>query len=240
MQFSEGRLQSIDRSVAAVKTSEAAKLSDPAFSTALQERYRSYLRLVDREADLREEMEDVRKKLQPPRAAAGRSGPGEPPPRMTPLTTTEMVHARLPVLYRDTSRWWVAVVEEDSPEGRVDIRVEWPSPGQELRASRKALFVRRGVSEGAAHQQHLIRDESQREYAFVVEAPMLAWDVQQVLTKELGVAPLNPALKLQQSFAMEITAIKTRLESRTIEYRLLAGGATVSVKETGSDADPVK
>ncbi|HVJ66749.1 MAG TPA: hypothetical protein VM510_02125, partial [Caulifigura sp.] len=229
-QYSQGRLQSISRSAAAIKTSDAAKLSDPEFAAAAQQRYREYLRLHDREADLRDETNDVQKKLQEFRPTGNRPKPVTAIPGAIALTTTETVPAQLPVLYHEGSRWAVATVLEDSPEGRVDIRMVWPYPGQEERAARKRLFVKQEAGDGAADRRQMVNDATQRSYTFTVEAEMPQYEVRSILTKELGVNSADPALR-EQPFKMEVKALKTPLEARMIEYRLLATGASVSVQE---------
>lgn len=232
-QFSQGKLQTIDGASIAIKSSDMKRLTDPAFVAASQERYRTYMRLHDREADLRDESEDVKKKLQEFHPNGNRARSYEPLPGFTALTTTELVPARLPVLIHDGSRWSVTIVVEDSPEGRVDVRSEWPFRGQDQRVARKNLYVK------AADNPLQLSDQSPRRFTFVVEAEMLPYEIRQVLEKELGVDPLDPALR-QKPFKMELTNVSSRLEARIIEYRLLAGGASVSVKEIEGEVKAAK
>lgn len=238
-QFLGGKLYAIDRSRGAVKPSEASRVSNPDFAAVLAGRYRSFVRLLDRQADLQEEMEDVRKKLQPSTSPRNSPRSSEPPNGTTALSVSELVPTRLPVLVHDGGRWHVAVVVEDSPEGRVDIRREWPYAGEISRVSRKGLFVRLLTGTGDLDPRRMLDDQSRRKYTFVLEAEMLPYEVRQMLTKDLGVDPMDRAMK-REPCMMELTADKTSLEARMIEYQLLASGVRVTVSETREDAAAVK
>jgi len=236
-----GTLQTIDRSAAAVRTSDVAKLSDPAFAAEAQARYRAFLRLLDREADLKQEAQEVHEMIEssvrpPEKANVGdHRQPAGPPVGTTPLTAAEFLPASLPVLFRDGTQWRVAIVREDSPEGRADVRITWPYAGQEVRAARKDLYVRSGLMNGESDHRGLVSDASPRPYTFFIGAERLPLEARQVLTQGLGVDISEPALR-DQPFQMEVKTVKTSLEAKTLEYRLLASGTGVSVERTKRDS----
>jgi hypothetical protein len=227
-QSASGVLKVTDRSLAAIRKKDAARLADPQFTVESKQRYASLLRLLDRQTELREETEAVQRSLRTFGTNAALLKTDAPPTGFRALLPDEFVPAKAPLLMRNNSRWSVVTCTDDSPEGRIDVRIEDPYIQTDQRVSRQQLYVK--AKEDAAERRQLVADLDPKAYSLTVEASTMSYELRQILTKDLGVDDSPSIGSPPGPFKIELKTSKTPLEARKVEYRLFAAGATVTMR----------